>query len=223
MQIIKVKTYEELSDRAAAIIARQIKEKPDCVLGLATGSTPIGTYKRLVNADFSCVKTFNLDEYCGLSPNDPQSYQYFMRENLFNHVNIDMKNTNFPSEKNFAKYDDQIKHAGGIDLQLLGIGSNGHIGFNEPDVVFHNKTRVVELAESTIQANKRFFENADQVPKTAISMGIGTIMSARKVLLIAAADKTNIIKELQADIVTPKLPASILHYHPDCTIIHVKE
>jgi len=223
MKILKVKDYEQLSEIAADLIAKQIKEKPTSVLGLATGSSPVGTYQKLaaMKLDFSNVLTFNLDEYCGLSNDNPQSYYFFMMENLFKHINIPKGNTHFPSENNCDKYDDQIARAGRVDLQLLGIGSNGHIGFNEPDQVFHNKTRVVELAQSTIEANARFFEKPGDVPKTAISMGIGTIMAAKKIILVADADKFDIIQKMMNPVVSPQLPASILHYHPDCTIIYV--
>lgn len=221
MKIIKVKSYEEMSALAAKLIAEQIKEKPNSVLGLATGSTPIGTYERLVGLDFSRVKTFNLDEYCGLKRGHSQSYYYFMMENLFSHINIKKNNINFPTEKNPEKYDDKITRAGGIDLQLLGVGSNGHIGFNEPDDVFHNLTRIVKLADSTVKDNARFFDNIKDVPKTAISMGIGTIMATRKIVLVADKNKAHIIKELEKPVVSPQLPCSILHYHPDCTIICV--
>jgi len=225
MKIIKVKSYEEMSDLTAEMILKQIKEKPNSVLGLATGSTPIGAYEGLIKkkADFSRVATFNLDEYCGLERTHPQSYYYFMINKLFKHVNIARENIHFPSYEKCEDYEKEIALAGGIDLQLLGVGGNGHIGFNEPDEVFHNKTRVVQLAPSTIKANARFFGNPDEVPKTAVSMGIGTIMAARKIVLVAGADKAHIIKELEKPVVSPQLPCSILHYHPDCTIICVKE
>jgi glucosamine-6-phosphate deaminase len=223
MKVIKVKSYEELSALAAKMIAEQVKSKPDSVIGLATGSTPIGTYKKLIeaNLDFSKIKTFNLDEYCGLSKEHDQSYYYFMMDNLFKHINIKHENLNFPSEANCNEYDDMIEKSGGIDLQLLGVGSNGHIGFNEPDEVFHNLTRVVALAESTIKDNARFFDNINDVPKTAISMGIGTIMAARKIVLVADSNKAGIMKQLEEPVVSPQIPASILKYHPDCTIIFV--
>ncbi|KAI4454072.1 glucosamine-6-phosphate isomerase [Holotrichia oblita] len=216
------------------MIAKQINEKPASVLGLATGSTPLGTYGKLVEmnkagaVDFSHVVSFNLDEYCGLSRDNPQSYHYFMMKNLFSHINIDKRNINIPNgaAKNFDKeckrYEKLIADAGGIDLQLLGIGRNGHIGFNEPDTVFHNKTRKVELTADTIDANKRFFEREADVPRQALTMGIGTIMAARKIMLLAGPDKREIIDKLKTEVVSPQLPASILHYHPDCTIIFAK-
>jgi len=225
MKIEKVKNYEQLSSMAADLIAKQIREKPDCILGLATGSSPVGAYAQLakLNLDFSKVKTFNLDEYCGLSRDHEQSYYHFMMENLFKHVNISHDNVHFPTEEDCAGYDKAIAETGGIDLQLLGVGRNGHIGFNEPDEVFHNDTRVVELTKSTIDANARFFDKVEDVPKTAISMGIGTIMAAQKIVLVAGADKADIIAELEKPIVSPWNPVSILHYHPDCTIICVEK
>jgi len=227
MKIVKVNNYEELSAVAADLIAKQIKAKPASVIGLATGSTPIGTYKNLVemhkrgDLNFIKVKTFNLDEYCGLARDDAQSYYYFMMDNLFKHINIPKVNIHFPAEKDSDWYDKEIAQAGGIDLQLLGIGSNGHIGFNEPEDVFHKFTRVVDLAPSTIKANARFFKKMEDVPKTAISMGIGTIMAAKKIVLIAGADKAELVKELTKPVISPQLPASILHFHPDATIITV--
>ena len=232
MKIIKVKTYAEMSHTAAKIIAEQITNKPNSVLGFATGSSPVGTYNELVKmyADgkisFKDITTFNLDEYCGLDKSNPQSYHHFMIQNLFNHVDINPDNIHLPSgvacdtNKECANYEREISNAGGIDLQLLGVGSNGHIGFNEPDTVFQNLTHEVALAESTIEANKRFFDDIADVPKTAITMGIGTIMSARKIVLVAGPDKAHIIKKLETDLVAdPQFPISILHYHPDCTII----
>ena len=223
MKIITVKNYEELSAMTSSIIASQINKKNDSVLGLATGSTPVGTYRNLVEQyrngqiDFSHITTVNLDEYCGLEPKHPQSYRFFMDENLLKHVNINAEKIHFPTKN--ENFDTKIQKIGGIDLQLLGIGHNGHIGFNEPDTVFYNNTRVVKLAPSTINANSRFFDDVANVPKTAITMGMSTIMAARKIVLIAGADKTEIINKLSEDIVSPQFPASILHYHPDCTVI----
>ncbi|MGI6562414.1 MAG: glucosamine-6-phosphate deaminase [Clostridia bacterium] len=230
MNIITVKDYDTMSKMAAGIIAAQINTKPDTVLGLATGSSPLGTYRNLIEmnqnglVDFSKVVTFNLDEYCGLSRENPQSYYYFMMENLFKHVNIPKENIHIPNglakdtDEECKNYELQIKKANGVDLQLLGIGFNGHIGFNEPDDVFHNFTRRVKLTQSTIEANKRFFESADDVPRYAISMGIKTIMSARKIILVAGPEKREIIDKLREEVCTPQVPASILHYHPDCTV-----
>ncbi|MBQ4333567.1 MAG: glucosamine-6-phosphate deaminase, partial [Clostridia bacterium] len=197
MKYITVNTYEELSNKAADLIAAQILVKPDCVLGLATGSSPVGTYKRLIadNAagkiDFSTVTSVNLDEYVGLDGSNDQSYRYFMQSNLFDHVDILRENTFVPdglaedSAAECARYDERIRELGGIDLQLLGIGHNGHIGFNEPDDRFIKETHVVDLTQSTIDANARFFASADDVPRQALTMGMGGIMSARRVLLVA--------------------------------------
>jgi len=236
MKIITVKTYDEMSKLAAKMIAEQIKSKPNSVLGLSTGATPIGTYEKLVkmhkkgDVDFSRISTFNLDEYCGLERTHPQSYYHFMTEKLFSFVfnaNIKNENINFLNgaaadpEKECKAYEKLITSKGGIDLQLLGVGTNGHIGFNEPDDVFHNKTRYVELAQSTIESNAHFFDDAGDVPKTALSMGIGTIMAAKKIILIASANKSHVIDKLKKEtVVSPQFPVSILQYHPDCTIIH---
>jgi len=235
MRIITVKDYDTMSAAAAKIIAEQVRTKPTSVLGFATGSSPVGTYKQLVKMykakklDFSQVTTFNLDEYCGLPKKHNQSYYYFMMENFFNHVNVPKGNIFLPNgvaadfKKECEAYEKKIAGKGGIDLQLLGVGANGHIGFNEPDSVFHNKTMQVNLTDSTIKANARFFESMNDVPKTALSMGIGTIMAAKKIVLVAGAEKAKAIKELEKPIVSPQNPVSILHYHPDCTIIFVKE
>lgn len=232
MNFVTVKTYEELSNKAADIIAAQIIVKPNCVLGLATGSSPIGTYKRLIEdnkngkIDFSAVTSVNLDEYVGLDETNDQSYRYFMNDKLFNHINIDKANTFIPSGKaNDLKaegeaYDNMIKSLGGIDLQLLGIGLDGHIGFNEPDAHFTSATHEVTLDESTIKANARFFANEDEVPKTAITMGMMSIMQAKKILLIAnGADKKEILKKAFFGPIDPQVPASILQLHPDVTVI----
>lgn len=232
MKFVTVKTYEELSNKAADIIAAQIIIKPNCVLGLATGSSPVGTYKRLIEdnkngkIDFSAVTSVNLDEYVGLDESNDQSYRYFMNDKLFNHINIDKANTFVPSGKaNDLKaegeaYDNMIKSLGGIDLQLLGIGLDGHIGFNEPDAHFTSATHEVTLDESTIKANARFFANEDEVPKTAITMGMMSIMQAKKILLIAnGADKKKILEKAFFGPIYPQVPASILQLHPDVTVI----
>ena len=232
MNIIHVSSYEELSRKAADLIAAQILLKPDCVLGLATGSTPIGTYQNLVkkyeqgDLDFSKLTTFNLDEYLGLTGDHPQSYRYFMNDNLFNHVNVRPEYTHVPDgcsadPKAFGQaYDQAIADMGGIDLQLLGIGTNGHIAFNEPADIFVAETHTVTLKQSTIEANKRFFNSIDEVPTQAITMGMGSIMKAKKVLLIAdgPAKKEAIEKSFYGPI-TPEVPASILQLHPDLTVI----
>ena len=233
MRMIKAKDYADLSRKAANILAAQVYLKPNCVLGLATGSTPIGTYKCLVedynngNLDFSQVKSANLDEYCGLDESNDQSYRYFMNDNLFNHVNIDKANTNVPNgkaedlEAECARYDALIEELGGVDIQLLGIGHNGHIGFNEPCDEFVKGTHLVDLGERTIQANARFFASIDEVPRQAVTMGIKTIMSAKKVLLIAnGQDKKEIVEKAFYGPVTPNVPASILQLHPDVTVIY---
>ncbi len=232
MKFITVKTYEELSDKAADLIAAQILVKPYCVLGLATGSSPVGTYKRLIEdnksgkLDFSTVTSVNLDEYVGLDGSNDQSYRYFMNTNLFDHVNIDKAKTFVPNgcaedlKAEGEAYDNMIKALGGIDLQLLGIGIDGHIGFNEPDEVFTAATHEVKLDESTIKANARFFQNEDEVPKTAITMGMMSIMQAKKVLLIAnGAAKKEIVEKAFFGPVDPKVPASVLQLHPDVTVI----
>lgn len=232
MKFVTVKTYEELSNKAADIIAAQIIVKPNCVLGLATGSSPVGTYKRLIEdnkngkIDFSAVTSVNLDEYVGLDESNDQSYRYFMNDKLFNHINIDKANTFVPSGKaNDLKaegeaYDNMIKSLGGIDLQLLGIGLDGHIGFNEPDAHFTSATHEVTLDESTIKANARFFANEDEVPKTAITMGMMSIMQAKKILLIANGEnKKEILEKAFFGPIDPQVPASILQLHPDVTVI----
>lgn len=221
-----------MSRKAANIISAQIIMKPDCVLGLATGSTPIGTYEKLVkrykkgDLDFSQVRTVNLDEYKGLTRDNDQSYYYFMHEHLFNHVNIPEESTNVPDgtasdgDSECVRYEALIRELGGQDLQLLGLGHNGHIGFNEPSDSFAKTTHCVDLQERTIEANKRFFASADEVPKQAYTMGIGTIMQAKKILIIASGeDKADIIRDAFFGPVTPRVPASILQFHPDVTLV----
>ena len=232
MKIYCGKDYKEMSRIAANIISAQIILKPDCVLGLATGSTPVGTYENLVewykqgDLDFSQVTSVNLDEYKGLSGNNDQSYRYFMNKNLFDHVNIDKSRTFVPnglepdSEKASRECDEIIESVGGVDLQLLGIGHNGYIGFNEPADEFCKRTHCVDLTASTIEANKRFFEKEEDVPRQAYTMGIGTIMKAKKILLVASgADKAEIIAKSLTGPVTPQVPASILQFHNDVTVV----
>lgn len=232
MRLYKTKDYEDLSKKAANVIFAQVIEKPDCVLGLATGSTPIGTYKELIakyqsgDLDFSRVKSANLDEYKGLPRDNDQSYYYFMNANLFQHINIDLANTNIPdgmkpdAEAECARYEEVIKSLGGVDLQVLGLGHNGHIGFNEPAEQFDQITHCVDLQESTIEANKRFFADINDVPRQAYTMGIGTIMSAKKILLIVSgADKAQILHDILCGPVTPHVPASILQFHPNVTVV----
>lgn len=232
MRIIKTKDYDDMSRKAANVISAVMTEKPNCVLGLATGSSPIGTYKNLIercangDIDFSQVITVNLDEYKGLDHENDQSYYYFMRENLFKHVNIDMNNTNVPNgmepdaEKACEAYNEIIHSVGQIDLQLLGIGHDGHIGFNEPADYFPKETHCVDLTETTINANARFFATKEDVPTQAYTMGIQTIMSAKKVLMVASgADKADIIAQAFFGPVTPQVPASILQFHPDFILV----
>ncbi len=232
MIIYNAKDYNDMSRKAANIISAQIIIKPHCVLGLATGSTPEGIYRQLIewykkgDLDFSQVKAINLDEYKGLSKDDEQSYAYFMRNQLFNHVNIDINNTFIPngletdSEKECNRYNQIIKSLGGIDLQLLGIGVNGHIGFNEPGQAFEKETHCVELTEDTIKANSRFFPNLDSVPKFAYSMGIKNIMQAKSVLLVASGKSKAeaLYKSIYSEIV-PSVPASILQLHNNVTVV----
>ncbi|MBR4030185.1 MAG: glucosamine-6-phosphate deaminase [Clostridia bacterium] len=233
MKYIKVKTYEELSRKAAAVIAAQVISKPNSVLGLATGSSPIGTYENLAKAcdngdlDFSDVTSVNLDEYVGLSTDNDQSYRYFMNKNLFEKINIKMENTNVPNgcaadiEAECKRYDALIEDLGGIDLQLLGIGLDGHIGFNEPCEEFVKGTNRVTLDPSTIEANARFFASIDEVPREAVTMGMQAIMQAKKVLLIAnGKNKAEIMEKAFFGPITPKVPASILQLHPDLTVIY---
>ena len=232
MKLYRAKDYYDMSRKAANIISAQIIMKPNCVLGLATGSTPVGAYKQLIewynkgDLDFSRVKTANLDEYKGLTRDNDQSYYNFMKQNLFMHVNIDVTNTHIPdgmeadTEKEAARYEEILKNLGGIDLQILGLGHNGHIGFNEPSDIFPKDTHIVDLQESTIEANKRFFESADQVPRQAYTMGIGTIIRAKKILLmVSGEDKAEILYNALCGPVTPKVPASILQLHPDVIIV----
>lgn len=232
MRIICAKDYKEMSEMAADIIGAQVLLKPDAVLGLATGSTPIGTYEELVRRyeagrlDFGKIKTVNLDEYRGLTRDNDQSYYYFMHSHLFDHININKNNTKVPDgmEPDALKagqdYENIIKNYGGIDLQLLGLGNNGHIGFNEPGDEFIDKTHVVDLTESTIEANKRFFASIDDVPKQAYTMGIGSIMRAKRVLMVVnGKGKAEIVKEAFFGHITPKVPASILQLHNDFILI----
>lgn len=232
MNIVKVKDYQDMSRKAANVISAQVIMKPNCVLGLATGSTPIGTYQQLIewynkgDLDFSKVSTANLDEYKGLTRDNDQSYYYFMYNNLFKHVNIDLKNTNIPdgtepdSDKECARYNKVIDDLGGIDLQLLGLGFNGHIGFNEPDEEFAKLTHCVDLQPSTIEANKRFFASIDDVPRQAYTMGIKTIMQSKKVLLLVSGEgKAEILRDALFGPVTPHVPASILQLHNDVTVV----
>ena len=232
MIIYRAKNYQDMSRKAANIISAQIIMKPNCVLGLATGSSPVGTYQQLIewykkgDLDFSQVTSINLDEYKGLGPDNDQSYRYFMNTNLFNHVNINKNHTFVPdglekdSDKACSEYNHTITREGGIDLQLLGLGHNGHIGFNEPGAAFEKETHCVDLTESTIEANKRFFDSEESVPKQAYTMGIKSIMQAKKILVIVSGEsKAEILKEVLHGPITPAVPASILQLHNDVTIV----
>lgn len=232
MKIIRTKDYEEMSRKAANLISAQILLKPDCVLGLATGSTPIGIYDQLVewykkgDLDFSTVKTVNLDEYKGLTRDNEQSYYYFMHHHLFDRVNIDEENTHVPNgqvengDEECLRYEALIKSMGGVDLQLLGLGRNGHIGFNEPAADFPKITHCVDLTESTIEANKRFFASADEVPRQAYTMGIGTIMKADRILVVAnGEDKADAVAAMVQGKINPEVPASILQLHNNVILV----
>lgn len=232
MKIIICKDYNEISKTASKLICDEINKNPSITLGLATGSSPIGTYKELINLynegqiDFSKVKTFNLDEYYNLSKSNKQSYDYFMKENLFNHININIHNTNIPNglcdnvDIECQNYDLAILNNGGIDLQILGIGSNAHIAFNEPSDIFKEGTSLVDLTQSTIQANSRFFEKIEDVPTQAISMGIGSIFKARKIILLASGkSKAKAIYDTLHGNIDPQVPSSILKLHNDVTLI----
>lgn len=232
MRVYITKDYDELSKRAAAIVAQQIRQKPNSVLGLPTGSTPIGPYKELIRMhreeglDFSKVTTFNMDEYYGLSPDHEQSYHYFMRQNLFNHINIDPRNVHIPNGRAedvnaFCQwYEDEIRRRGGIDLQLAGIGSDGHIAFNEPGSSLGSRTRIKTLTQQTIEDNARFFEKPEDVPQYALTVGVGTVMEARKILFMANGEKkADIIAKFIEGPVTAEVTASVLQMHPWVTVI----
>lgn len=232
MQMYQVETYEEMSTKAADIIASHMILKPDSTLGLATGSTPVGTYQSLIEKtnkgtiDFSQITSFNLDEYVGLPTQNDQSYRYFMDDNLFNHVNIAESNINFLNgmaediEAECKRYENRIREVGGIDLQLLGLGHNGHIAFNEPSDRFEAETFMVELTQRTIEANTRFFASEEEVPRKALTMGIGTIMAARNILIIVSgAEKAEAVREVIQGPITPQVPASILQLHPSVIFI----
>lgn len=232
MKIIRARDYQHLSRQAANILSAQVILKPDSVLGLATGSSPIGTYQQLIawehkgDVDFRQVSTVNLDEYVGLPAGHPQSYAHFMRENFFDHIQIDLRNTHIPNgmaedgDAECRHYDATIRQLGGIDLQLLGLGPNGHIGFNEPEDVFQKDTHRVALTDATIQANKRFFASEADVPHFAYTMGICGIMQARRIVMVVSGEsKANILKQAFFGPVTPRVPASILQLHPDFTLV----
>jgi len=236
MEIISCVDYAEMSRKTARIIAAQVQLKPHSVLGLATGSTPVGTYKELIRfhrneeLDFSNVITVNLDEYYGLNPEHEQSYRYFMQHNLFDHVNIPPENTHVPDgltrdvARTCVEYDRLVTSLGGTDIQLVGIGDNGHIAFNEPNSVFVAETHLVDLNEDTIRANARFFASEKDVPRQAITMGVRSIFSAKLILLLASGpNKASAIAQMIKGPVDPQLPASILQLHPNVKVIAVKE
>jgi len=232
MNVIITEDYHEVSAAAAKIVVAALREKPRTVLGLATGSTPEGLYQNLIEAnknsglDFSKIVTFNLDEYVGLPPDHPQSYRHFMNDKLFEHVNIELGNTHVPEGlalpllKHCRQYEEMIRKAGGIDLQVLGIGRDGHIAFNEPGTSFGSRTHVAALAPETIEDNARFFANPDDVPRFAVTMGIGTILEARKCLLLATgANKAEAVQAALEGPITSQITASALHLHPDTVFI----
>ncbi|WP_026486119.1 glucosamine-6-phosphate deaminase [Caldanaerobius polysaccharolyticus] len=232
MRIFITEDYKDMSRKAAEMVAWEIKNKPDLVLGLATGSTPLGMYGELVEMykkgiiDFSNVVSFNLDEYIGLPADHEQSYHYYMHKNFFDHINIKPENIHIPDgcaedlEKECERYEEAIRESGGIDLQILGLGVNGHIGFNEPDTNIDTKTHVVQLAKETIEANKRFFHSAEEVPRKAITMGVGTIMKAKKIMLLASGqNKAKAIRETIKGYLTTNVPSTVLALHPDVTLV----
>ena len=232
MKVIVTKNYDELSKVAANEMAMVVKNNPKAILGLATGGSPIGMYKELIRMnkegeiDLSKVTTVNLDEYVGLSGDHPQSYRYFMNENLFNHINIDKKNTYVPNglakniEEECKNYDNKIENLGGTDVQLLGIGNNGHIAFNEPDEDLVSGTHLTNLTQDTIQANARFFDSIDEVPKTALTMGLGGIMKSKKIIVIASGEsKAEAVKAMVNGKISTKMPASMLQMHRDVVVI----
>ena len=233
MRVLKAENYADLSRKAALLIAAQIIKKPHSVMGFATGSTPEGAYAELValykqgTICFKDITTFNLDEYYSLSASHSQSYAYFMKDKLFGHVDLPAESIHIPNGNSgnaaaeCAQYEKDIEAAGGIDMQLLGIGRNGHIGFNEPDEDFSPATHLVNLTANTLDANARFFSSVEEVPTQAITMGVGTIMRAKSVLLIAnGAQKKEIIQKTISGAVTPQVPASILQFHPDVTVLY---
>ena len=232
MQVYVAENYADMSRKAANILSAQVILKPDTVMGLATGSSPVGTYQQLIewykkgDLDFAQVRTVNLDEYAGLAPEHSQSYRRFMQENFFDHINIPRENTHVPNglapdlEAECRRYNQVIQSLGGIDIQLLGMGHNGHIGFNEPGQAFELETHVVDLTDNTIEANARFFASRDEVPRQAITMGLKSIMQAQRiVMVVSGADKADIVRAAFAGPVVPQVPASILQMHPNFILV----
>lgn len=231
IQIIKANSYQSVSEMAKEIVIEAVYKKPNLVLGLPTGSTPLGLYDLLIKSftegrvDFSNVVTFNLDEYCGLKKTDPQSYYYFMQENLFSKINIKKENIHILDgmAKNYIeecdKYEEEIRRVGGIDLQILGIGKNGHIGFNEPGSLKDSRTRLINLDKQTVEDNARFFSSKNKVPKAALTMGIGTILESKKIILLAGKEKKETIGKVLSRSISPDIPASYLKLHNNCTFI----
>lgn len=232
MQVYVAESYADMSRKAANILSAQVILKPDTVMGLATGSSPVGTYQQLIewykkgDLDFAQVRTVNLDEYAGLAPEHSQSYRRFMQENFFDHINIPRENTHVPNglapdlEAECRRYNQVIQSLGGIDIQLLGMGHNGHIGFNEPGQAFELETHVVDLTDNTIEANARFFASRDEVPRQAITMGIKSIMQAQRIVMVVSGeDKADIVRAAFAGPVVPQVPASILQMHPNFILV----
>lgn len=229
MKFVVCKTPEEIGEKIAKEMIELIQDKPNAILGLATGSSPIPTYKNLIEAyakgevSFKEVSSFNLDEYIN-PPFEEATYRYFMKDNLFSHVDIDLKNTHFPSKENMKEYDEEIVKAGGVDFQILGIGRDGHIGFNEPNTPFDSKTHIAELDESTRIANARFFHSLEETPTEAITMGLSTIMQARHIVMIVSdLSKVDALKALLKGEVVPSCPATVLVNHPSVEIFVTKE
>ena len=231
-RFIIAKDYTDMSEKAAMLFLRQVNKKDNSLLGLATGSSPIGIYKNLIKwhrdglLDFSAVKTVSLDEYVGLGVSNPQSFRHFMNENLFDHINIKPENTHIPNGladdliKEVAEYEKRIEMLGGIDMQLLGIGRNAHIGFNEPSDSFATNTHIVNLTQDTREANARFFNSIDEVPTKALTMGIGTIMRAKKIVLVSYGEnKADALYKSFFESTNPRVPGSILQYHADVTVV----
>ena len=232
MQVYVAESYADMSRKAANILSAQVILKPDTVMGLATGSSPVGTYQQLIewykkgDLDFAQVRTVNLDEYAGLAPEHSQSYRRFMQENFFDHINIPRESTHVPNglapdlEAECRRYNQVIQSLGGIDIQLLGMGHNGHIGFNEPGQAFELETHVVDLTDNTIEANARFFASRDEVPRQAITMGIKSIMQAQRIVMVVSGeDKADIVRAAFAGPVVPQVPASILQMHPNFILV----